>query len=182
MQASRYDARARRTLRHDDAAVSEVIGYILSLGILSILLISTLVGFGVAQNNTAERAVLVQGDAMLQEISGTAIQAALFAEDNPDTDLEFTGRINLPFDLEGHPYTVDLDPDEVTITFSRFPGSVSTPLFQAGAHQGITICDQDPIPGGPIRLLLRPDTHPDVPAGCDDAAGDSLALFLEIDS
>lgn len=181
MQASHRDSHPH-TFRHDDAAVSEVIGYILTLGILSTLLITALLGFGVAKDNTAERAVTVQADALLQEISGSAIQAALFAEDNPDTDLEFTGRIDLPTALEGHPYTIDLDPDQVIIEFSRFPGNVTTPLFQAGAHQGITICDQDPLPGGPIRLLLRPDTHGDVPTGCDDGAGDSLALFLEIDS
>lgn len=185
MSASRRDRtihpRPARRLRHDERAVSEVIGQILALGITSTLLIATLWGFAAAKDNATERAVIVQGDAMLQRISATAVQAALFAEQHQDTGVRYEGRLELPHDLEGHRYTIDLDPDEVFLIFPDFGRSVSAPLFRAGSGTGVTVCDLEPIPGGPIRFILRPDNDPDVPDVCK-GTGNALALYLEIDS
>ncbi len=163
--------------------MSEVIGQILSLGIMSALLITSLLGFSVAKDNAVEQAVMVRGDALLQKVSTTAIQAALFAEDNQGSGFTFNATIDLPHDIEGHPYRIDLDPDEVFFTFPRFGGNVSAPLFQAGAGSGVNFCDQSPLNGGPMVLRVVPDDHPDVPAGAScDGIGNKFALFLEYGS
>lgn len=177
--------RPSRRFHRDERAVSEVVGQILSLGITSTLLIATLYGFALAKDNATERAVIVRGDALLQRISATAVQAALFAEEHPGSGVEYNGRVELPQELEGHPYQIDLDPDEVFLIFPRFDRNVSAPLFQAGAGVNVVVCDIDPIPGGPVRLVLRPVDDTAVPSVCHDASPPSpvpLALFLETDS
>lgn len=176
-------SRRKANFHADDAAVSEVIGQILSLGIMSALLITSLLGFSVAKDNAIEQAVAVRGDALLQKVSTTAIQAALFAEDNAGSGFTLNATIDLPFDIEGHQYMVDLDADEVFFIFPTFQVTVSAPLFQAGAGSGISFCDQDPLPGGPLLLRVLPDDHVDVPTGAScDGDGTKFSLFLEIGS
>ena len=181
MSVSQPDSR-RPALRHDERAVSEVVGQILTLGILSMLLIASLWGFAAAKDNATERAVTVRGDAMLNRISSTAVHAALFAEGHPNSSVQYEGLIDLPHELEGHPYLIDLDTDEVFIEFPNFATSVSAPLFRADAGNDITVCDQDAIPGGPVLLILQEAGNLDSVHPCYVEDSTTLVLYLETDS
>ena len=90
-------------------AVSEVVGQILIFGILSTVLILSLLGFNVAREGATEQVVEVRGESVAQRIAGVVVDAALFAETNEAAALRLALPMDLPDDLEGQSYLIDLN-------------------------------------------------------------------------
>jgi len=163
-------------------AVSEVVGQILIFGILSTVLILSLLSFAAAKDGAEERVVAVRADSVAQRVAGEVVQAALFAESTRADQLTLRSALDLPFDLEGRGYSIDLEPDAVIVRAA--PAVAQAPLFASAAPAGVHVCDQDPIGGGPLDVVVTsiPAGGP-LPAGvtCPDLGPDVTRIItLEI--
>lgn len=155
-----------RRLRRDEAAVSEVVGYALGFGILSGILILSLIGFNDAQEDTAARVEELRAESAAQRVATAVIDAALLVEQQ---DVETYSRlVELPEDFDGRGYGLSLLADAVRVQTST-GADVNEPLLGAGLS--VTLCTE----GGPFsgRLLVRHDSNgPGACAGTD-------TLYLE---
>lgn len=156
-------------------AVSEVVGQILIFGILSTVLILSLLGFNVAREGTADQVVEVRAESLAQRVAGVVVDAALFAETQDADDLRLALPIDLPSDLEGRSYRIDLGEDDVTLTVGA--ESVSAALFSSSQPADVAVCDQDPRLGGPLQVVVTTDLA-SIPSECNPG-GASRVIFLE---
>jgi len=168
----------------DERGVSEVIGYLLIFGILSIVLVLSMVAFNVLHDRAEDNVVRLQAGSVAQRVAASAVDAALFAESHdPDTST-YIHPLGLPEDLEGHGYHVHLeaentgsgDPDDclpcpspasctrpeqvrVCVPHLGNEDPITAPLFSAGAGgaaAGFTLCASD-APGGDVGVRFGPD-------------------------
>lgn len=156
-------------------AVSEVVGQILIFGILSTVLILSLLGFNVAREGATEQVVEVRGESVAQRIAGVVVDAALFAETNEAAALRLALPMDLPDDLEGQSYLIDLNGDDVTISVQG--QSLQSALFSSGKPADVTVCDQDPRQGGPLQVVVTTDLA-SIPSECVPG-GATRVIFLE---
>jgi hypothetical protein len=120
-------APARRILRRDDEGVSEVVGYILIFGILSVVLVLSMVAFNAAHSVARERAVQLRAESAAARVAGVVVQTAILAEQESGSSPEVAYRIDLPDDLEGEAYELFLDPAcTVAATCRDPPACVAT--------------------------------------------------------
>lgn len=183
----------RRALRGDSHGVSEVIGYLLVFGILSMVLVLSMSAFSVGQEAAKERAIELRAESAAARVAGVIVQTAVLWEQQHGTgDLAVAYRIDLPEQLEGADYAVRLVETEgtagghVRVIVASFGIDVTAPLFSASAPSGLDICDGDAdgspregyteAPGGPlnVRINVPADGTPGYAPGC--AANQ---LFLE---
>ncbi len=156
-----------------DEAVTEVIGQILTFGILSMVLVLSMVAFNSAKETATERAAILQAEGVAQQVVTLVVEASLFAETH-GTDATYNRTLALPQEIESGAYEIHLDPaaggvpDRVRVELVRFERTVTAPLFSAGAPSGVDLCDID-IPGG--RMAVR--------FGPDPAAPANTCIFLE---
>lgn len=108
MPASSSEANPPRPFRRDDVGVSEVIGFLLTFGIISMILLVAMLGFNNAQKNAEQRLIEIQGSGAAQRVAAAAVDVALFAQDNP---YEIAIALDLPSELEGISYNVFLCQD-----------------------------------------------------------------------
>lgn len=103
MPASSSDPRKPR---HDgEDGVSEVVGFLLTFGIISAILLVAMLGFNDAQQRAEIRLIEIQGASAAQRVASAAVDLALFAQSNPhDTSVA----IDLPAELQGISYSVFL--------------------------------------------------------------------------
>jgi len=143
---------AFRSSIRDDRAVSEVIGHILIFGILSTVLILSLLGFTAAKQGAVDRVVEVRGESVAGRVAGSVVEAALFAEQSAASDLTLRTRLDLPDALEGRSYQVDLDADSVFVTAGG--STLESALFSSGDPADVVVCDQAPLNGGPMDVVV----------------------------
>jgi hypothetical protein len=183
LRPSRYEPCA---LRHDDASVSEVVGHILIFGILSMVLILSLVGFNAVKQDTEATAVEARAGMVAQRTATLAVEAALFAEEKPG--VRFQGLLPFPYDLEGHSYSIRLEAtaDRASVVVevpTILHGPVRAPLFAAQAPGDVVVCDHAPVSGGPVFLVLMPGSaspEPALMAACAAPFDDKTTyLFLQ---
>lgn len=154
-------------------AVSEVIGQILVFGILSMVLVLSMVAFGVASESAIDRGARLQAEGITQQVASVVVEASLFVEARP-AGTTYVRQLHLPEDLEGSSYTIHLqpalapDPDRIVVEMHGLEQNVTASVFAAGAPANVELCASSAA-GGPIAI--RYDDHP-------SAIADSC-LFIE---
>ena len=104
---ARFSPEGHRVLQapDDESGVSEVVGFLLTFGIIATILLVAMLGFNDAQQRAEVRLVEIQGASAAQRVASAAVDLALFAEDNPyDTAVA----IDLPTELQGFSYSVQV--------------------------------------------------------------------------
>lgn len=169
----------------DSQGVSEVIGYILVFGILSMLLVLSMASFNIAQGSARERAVELRAESAAARVAGVLVQTAILAERESASATALAYRIDLPTDLEGMAYEIHLEPrsppsctsachpDRIRISVPAIElTSVTAPLFSASAPANVHLCATT-VAGGAIQIRY------DVPPACALPAG-TKGIFLQV--
>lgn len=165
-----------RPLRGDERAVSEVIGQILVFGILSIVLVMSMLAFNVVKASVTDRAAGWQAEAASSQVASVTIEGALFAERH-DGEVEYIRHLDLPDDFEGRTYRVYLEPagsghsDRIRLHVDGIDQSVTASLMSAGAASSVHLLESD-VPGGPLAVVYKEDPS------CSSIGADRC-LFLE---
>ena len=176
--------------------MSEVVGYLLVFGILSALMVMSMVAFGVAQELAQERAVQLEAESAAARVAGVVVQTALAAEQE-GSSLSVAFDIDLPDQLEGHDYQVYLEPgglsgsqctsgsftDQVCVVVPALDIAVASPVFAAAAPTNVAICSTD-VSGGSIVVLF--DTanvdDPNLEGDYAPACGAGKFIFVGVGS
>lgn len=163
----------RPSLRQDESGVSEVVGFILTFGIISTILLLSMLAFIGIQDTVQESIVDQRARSASQRVAAVAVDAALLAE-TYGSETNFTHRLALPDSFEGYSYTIHTEPEDGTIEDRvrvQVPGlgiDVHAILFSAGAPADFSVCSSS-VSGGTV--LIRFDEDPDDP--------NKNCLFLE---
>lgn len=140
----------------EEEAVSEVVGYVLIFGILSMILILSMLAFAAVQDRAESAVVAVEGESLAQRVASSVVNAALFAERHP-TDSTYLQPLDLPADLEGNPYVIRLEPATasepalVRVVVARLGLDATAPLFSADASSNVQLCAST-VSGGRIAV------------------------------
>lgn len=179
-------SRPSRPWRSDDRAVSEVIGQVLIFGILSIVLVSTLIGFGVAKDGATERSIEIRAENIAQTAAIRINEAAFFADQydaDSDVNVSYNHVWNLASDIEGHGFTLDVQTDRVEVFVPRLGLNATSPLSaRIDSFDGVEVCDTDPLPGGSLRFVMMtitPSNASQVPAACTTGVHGHRVIFLQ---
>jgi hypothetical protein len=165
--------------RAGEAAVAEVVGQVLIFGILSVLLILSMVAFNKAQLGARDRIVELRAESAATRVAGIVVQTSLIAEQRGATS-QVKFLVDLPQQIEGLAYTVSLVPAagsvpaHVAVAVPANNALVTAALFSADAATataGFDLCASS-VTGG--HLNVRFDTRP---ATCPGTH--AVALFLE---
>lgn len=157
----------RRALRGDGQGVSEVIGYLLVFGILSIVLVLSMAAFATGQEAAQARAVQLRAESAAARVAGVVVQAAILAEQQ-GTSAALAYGVDLPEQFEGRDYTVRLEgrvppncttncitPDLVRVKVPSLSINVTAPVFSVSAPANIAICTTtEEVPGGPLYVRI----------------------------
>ncbi|MEA3136528.1 MAG: hypothetical protein QOJ26_1744 [Thermoplasmata archaeon] len=169
---------APRLLRRDDG-VSEVIGFLLIFGIISMIMLLSMGAFVIAHQGATQRAVEVRAESVAARVAGVIVQTALVAEAQDGRDPALANRIDLPQQLEGLSYTVALEPqvpgvspDRVRVDVPSLAITVHSPVFASSAG-GASLCSVTTVAGGPLFIRINEAPGHPVVSGC---AG---KIFLE---
>ena len=152
---------ARSHLAADDA-VTEVIGQILVFGILSMVLVLSMVAFGVASDSATARGSRLQAEGITQQVASVVVEASLFVEARP-AETTYVRSLVLPDDLEGSAYTISLEPadgsnpDRILVHIEDLDQDITASVFAAGAPANVALCETS-ANGGPVSI--RHDDHP----------------------
>lgn len=95
----------RRLFRRSDAAVSEVIGFVLSFALSAIFLMISMNTFFVARTNSDDVVTAAELKTIADRVAAQVVEAGFLAEEFPNATLNVT--INIPQSLNGHPYTIE---------------------------------------------------------------------------
>jgi hypothetical protein len=159
-------------LAGDSAAVSEVIGFLLTFGILSVMLVMSMYAFGVAAKGAQTQAVELHAESAATRVAGVVVEAAVLVEQQGTTSPTLAYVLDLPDDLEGRSYLVRLEaasgsePDLVRVLVPSLGIDVTAPVFAAAAPANVAICTTE-VGGGSLTVLY------DAPAADDaDLPGD----------
>lgn len=101
----------RRFLRRNDAAVSEVVGYILTFALSAIILLISVQSFTVARQNSDAVVTAVELKAIANRVANRIVEAGQISDEFPNAT--YTVTVNIPQDLNGHPYFIQVFPDRV---------------------------------------------------------------------
>lgn len=196
--------RPPRALTGDSAAVTEVIGYLLVFGILSLVLVMSMVSFNIAQVAARERAVELRAESAAARVAGVVVQTAVLAEQMADSSPVVAYQLDLDDQLEGYDYTIRLEPagkatlceadgddladaDQICVVVTGIDVTATAPLFAAAAPADVTLC-LTAVEGGTIAVLYDDVTADDANLPDDEidplqvaalcGAGVTDAIFL----
>lgn len=170
---------ARRSARlGSDDAVSEVVGQILMFGILSMVLILSLLGFSAAKDGAEGRVAALEAESMAQRVAGVYVGASLFAEKHAEDNVQYERRVELPDGIQQRPYTVSVESGILVLRIGSLDVEVSASLLSAGAPPDLVVCEQSatPLPGGPLLVRAKVFETGDT---CDGRVAETIILFLE---
>lgn len=151
--------------RSDEQAVSEVVGYVLIFGILSMILILSMLAFAAVQDRAEAAVVAIEGESIAQRVASAVVNAALFAERHP-ANASYLQPIDLPTDLEGNAYVIHLEPasgSQAALVRVDVPGlglDATAPLFSADAAASVQLCATSAAGG---RMAVRFDPNHSCP-------------------
>lgn len=140
----------------DEQAVSEVVGYVLIFGILSMILILSMLAFAAVQERAEKAVVAIEGESIAQRVASVVVNAALFAERHP-TDSTYLQPLDLPVDLEGNSYSIVLEPASpgqaarIRVDVPSLDLQATAPLFSADAATTVQLCSTS-VTGGRISV------------------------------
>ncbi|MHB1261561.1 MAG: DUF7266 family protein [Thermoplasmatota archaeon] len=177
-------------MRCDSQGVSEVIGYLLVFGILSMVLVLSMSAFSTGQVAAERRAVELRAESAAARVAGVVVQNAVLWEQQ-GAGFAVAYLVDLPQQLEGRDYVVRIEkattvtvatdclagahPDRICVMVPGLGITVTAPVFSAAAPLGLDICNSE-APGGPIHVRINVPAigAPALASGCtpDD-------LFLE---
>jgi len=103
----------RRSFLHDDEAVSEVIGYILSFALSAVFLLIALSSFWSAQQNTDSVVTAAEMNTIANRVASRVVDAGLVAQQFPNAHLDAI--VDLPQAVNNHPYSVQLTDKNVIV-------------------------------------------------------------------
>jgi hypothetical protein len=144
---------------HDDSAVSEVIGFLLIFGILSMILVLSMVAFNGLHDRAKTSIVRLEAESVAQRVASSVVDAALFGERHDSNTSRYVQELDLPGFLVGRSYTVHLDSvplQQVRVLVPSMGINVTAPLFSAGAASNVGICVTS-VPGGAMRIGFGPN-------------------------
>lgn len=139
--------------RPHEEAVSEVIGFLITFSIIAIILIGAMLAFGQAQDRAEGRVSAIQMDSIAQRVAGVVVEAALFVEEQGVASTTLNLLIELPNDLQGNGYQVELGAGVVTVSSSR--GEATQSLFGVGAANP-SLCPGSSASGGNLYVVYSP--------------------------
>lgn len=175
----------RRTLRGDSSGVSEVVGFLLTFGILSIMLVMSMYAFDVAAQGAEERAVALHAESAAARVAGVIVEVAVLAEQQGSSDPSMAYVVELPEELESYSYEVKLepasgaDPDRLVVTVDALDLEVTAPIFSAAAPTSVNICSSS-VEGGRIVVLFDNALadHDHLPNDVRTSCGAGKFIFL----
>ena len=187
---AKADRTRHRILLRDEEGVSEVIGYLLVFGILSIVLVLSMSAFAVGQQAAQSRAIELRAESGAARVAGVVVQTAVLWEQQ-GAGFAVAYLVDLPQQLEGRSYVVRLEPsttvdvpgdcttgahpDQVCVRVAALAITVTAPVFAAAAPAGLDICPTQ-VEGGALHVRINaPVTG--TPAIAADCTADDL--FLE---
>lgn len=131
------DRHRRSTFQRDERGVSEVVGFILTFAISSLFLLAAMTAFSSARTNSDYVITAVELKALADDVAGKVVQAGLEGQDFPNATMNLT--INLPQDLNGHPYYVQARAWGVYVNTTDGALSASATTFKLDAVSGTTV-------------------------------------------
>ncbi|MEA3144258.1 MAG: hypothetical protein QOG31_1582 [Thermoplasmata archaeon] len=149
-------------LRGDRAGVSEVLGHVLIFGIVSMLLVSSMLAFNIAQQGARDRVVQLRAESAATRVAGVVVQASIVQErqsTTPGAIATVRFLVDLEQQLEGLSYTVALEAASgptaarVHVTVPSNKVDVTAALFSADAPAGIGVCGSS-VPGGHLYVAF----------------------------
>ncbi len=180
--ASRPEAAPARSVR-DDEAVSEIVGQMLMFGILSMVLILSLLGFNAAKAGAEDRVAALEAESIAQRVAGVYVSASLFAEEHATQAVRYERVVDLPERVQERSYTVSIQSESLVLDIPSLGIQVSESLLSAGAATELAVCNQvggEAAAGGPLRVVAEPydAADPDQPS-CTNRGSATLLLYLE---
>lgn len=144
--AGAHGRRASRPgLPQDDRAVSEVIGFLVTFAIISVVLVLAMLAFAKASSDAKTNAIDLRAQSVGTRVANLAITAALTAEQHgAGTAVRFLA--DLPQQLEGESYVIYLEPavagqvERVRVRVPSVNVEVISPLFSADASPTLSLC------------------------------------------
>lgn len=118
---------AGRAFRRDDRGVNEVVGYILTFALSAIILLISVQSFTVARQNSDSVVTAVELKAIANRVAARVVEAAQLSEEFPNATYSVT--LNIPQDLNGHPYYVELDENRVLAVTDGGEAAAEATLF-----------------------------------------------------
>lgn len=150
-------------------------------GILSVVLVLSFLTFSVAKDAAEERVIETHADSVAQRVASMVVEVSVFAEQHADRDVFLETTLELPQQIEGRSYRIDLGADKVTVTVPSTEQTATAPLFQAGAPNSVHVCDQSAFVGDALMIRVTDQSHPTFPTSdCPGIGAGELAVFLEI--
>lgn len=120
-----------RRFRSDDRGVNEIVGYILTFALSAIILLISVQSFTVARQNSDSVITAVELKAIANRVATRVVEAAQLSQEFPNATYSVT--INVPQDLNGHPYYVQLDGNRVYAVTSNGDAAAEATLFNLPA-------------------------------------------------
>lgn len=128
---------AKRSWRNDDAAVTEVIGYVLSFALSAIFLLLALNVFWAARDNTATVTTAVELKTIADRVASRVIEMGAVSQEFPNSTMNIT--IKVPQTLNGQTYTVTATGAEVTAATRDGLLSADATNFKVDALPGVVV-------------------------------------------
>ncbi len=153
--------------------------------ILSVSLVTAMIGFDVAKDNATGRGVEVRAEAMARSIGDRIVGAATFADEwSPDEGAAFSMNWTwkLEDNIEGYGYRIHLKTDAVNITVRALDTEVTASLYGIDETPGVHICEIDGISGGAVQIRVFTVNATNLPeisgTNCSDAQVNDRVVIL----
>ncbi len=121
----------------DDAAVSEVIGYILMFALSAVILTASLQAFTITQERSDKLSAGVEMQGVANRVASRILQASLVAEEMPNATFHATMR--LPDVLGTHTYYVQAHPSTVYVNATNEQVRTNSTTFRTEAISGLGV-------------------------------------------
>lgn len=142
---------ARRFLRRDDKAVTEVIGYVLSFALSAMFLLIALNVFHAARGNTEHVVTGVELKAIADKVASDVVDMGLVAQEFPNATLETS--IDIPQTLTGRLYTVKATPAQVFAYTNDGELRAEASTYKTDAIPGIDVTGE--VDSSNQRIVIR---------------------------
>lgn len=112
----------------DDAGVNEVVGYILTFALSAIILLVSIQSFTLARENSDSVITGVELKTIATRVSTRVVEAGLMSQEFPNST--YTVVVQIPKDLNGHPYYIDAYNNAIIATAAETGVSASASTFR----------------------------------------------------
>lgn len=146
----------RRTLRKDDGAITEVIGYVLSFALSAIFLIIALNAFWSARANTDDVTAAVELKSIADRVASRVVEASLVAQEFPNATL--TLQVDIPQQVNDRSYYVEATEYAVYVNTSDGTLSANATTFKLEAVSGVQVIGKVHSDNERLLVVARPLT------------------------